>query len=64
VIKQGSEVRLFSRRGNQFTQFPSLVQTLSRQTGSFILDGEIVALDENGRQSLNTPQNAGSGVDI
>ena len=47
-------VRLWSRLGNEKTgQFPSIVRTLeplaSSLKGALLLDGEIVALDENGR---------------
>jgi bifunctional non-homologous end joining protein LigD len=48
------EVRLFSRAGNEKTaQFPALVKALARYAlrlrAPVLLDGEIVALDENGR---------------
>jgi bifunctional non-homologous end joining protein LigD len=50
----GSPVRIWSRLGNDKTsQFPSLVRALqkaaSRLDEPLLLDGEIVALDDNGR---------------
>jgi bifunctional non-homologous end joining protein LigD len=45
-----TSVRLWSRLGNEKTaQFPSLVRALERLHGPLVLDGEIVALDRNGR---------------
>jgi len=51
--KGGADVRLWSRLGNEkTTQFPSIVQALERWgaklKGPVLLDGEVVALDENG----------------
>ena len=50
----GAQVRLWSRLGNEKTsQFPSIVHALekwgSKLKAPALLDGEIVALDENGR---------------
>ena len=52
--KAGADVRLWSRLGNDKTsQFPALVQALERWgatlPGPVLLDGEIVALDADGR---------------
>ena len=49
----GSRVRLWSRLGNEKTaQFPEIVEALQRwarrRRGRLVLDGEIVALDEQG----------------
>jgi DNA ligase D-like protein (predicted ligase) len=54
AIKQNGEVRLFSRNGNSFdSKFPSVAQALETiRIKRFILDGEIVALDERGRHSF------------
>ena len=50
AMKQGNDAQLFSRNGNPFNaKFPSLlvaVQTLRMKR--YILDGKIVALDEQG----------------
>jgi DNA ligase D-like protein (predicted ligase) len=54
AIKQDGEVDLFSRNGNSFTaRFPEIVDALLRvRPKRFVLDGEIVALDEQGRHSF------------
>ena len=59
AIKQDSEVHLFSRNGTSFnSRFPSVVQKLETlRIKRFILDGEIVALDERGRHSFALLQN-------
>ena len=44
VVKKESKVSLFSRNKLNLTrQFPEIVQDLSKQRGSFIADGEIIA---------------------
>ena len=55
----GESVHLQSRRGQDYTAlFPELVADLKAQcVGSMILDGEIVALDVDGRPSFNALQN-------
>jgi len=52
-------VRLRSRRGLDLTgAFPAIVAELAKQdAGGMILDGELVAFDENGRPSFNALQN-------
>ncbi len=56
---QGASVRLKSRRGLDLTPFfPELAAELGAQpAGQMILDGEIVALDADGRPSFNALQN-------
>jgi len=48
--KNGAEVRLYSRPGNDLTyRFPLIVETLVRlRSRSCIIDGEAVACDDNG----------------
>jgi bifunctional non-homologous end joining protein LigD len=48
--KNGAQVRLYSRPGNDLTdRFPLIVETLANlRTRSCIIDGEAVACDENG----------------
>src|SRR6185312_6900082 len=55
----GATVRLQSRRGLDLTPFfPEIAAALAGQpAGQMILDGEIVALDSNGRPSFNALQN-------
>jgi bifunctional non-homologous end joining protein LigD len=54
AVKQNGEVSLFSRNGKSFnSKFPSVVKSLETlRTKRFILDGEVVALDERGRHSF------------
>ena len=50
-------VTLWSRRGNLFTnQFPQITQACKRLSPGTLVDGEIVALDANGRVSFNLLQ--------
>ena len=52
--RDGKGVILWSRRGNLFTtQFPHIAQACERLPPNTLLDGEIVALDANGRVSFN-----------
>jgi ATP-dependent DNA ligase len=53
--KKGSQVRLYSRPGNDLThRFPLIVETLLRlRARSCIIDGEAVACDEKGIASFN-----------
>jgi bifunctional non-homologous end joining protein LigD len=53
------KVTLLSRRGNDVTrQYATLVPDLSRQPASeLILDGEVIAMDEKGRQCFQCLQN-------
>jgi bifunctional non-homologous end joining protein LigD len=57
-VENGS-VRLVSRRGIDLTRpFPEIVTDLAEQAvDSMVLDGEIVALDADGRPSFNALQN-------
>ncbi len=58
---QGGEVTLYSRRGLDCSaEYPWLVQALKSQPyRDIVIDGEIVALDENGRPSFQLLQNRG-----
>jgi bifunctional non-homologous end joining protein LigD len=53
--KKGSQVRLYSRPGNDFThRFPLIVEALARlRSRSCIIDGEAVACDDNGVASFD-----------
>jgi bifunctional non-homologous end joining protein LigD len=53
--KNGAQVRLFSRAGNDFTRrFPLIVERLTRlRSRSCIIDGEAVACDDNGVASFD-----------
>jgi DNA ligase D-like protein (predicted ligase) len=66
AIKQKGEVLLFSRNGNTFNQFGNLFGVLNDfRAKSFILDGEIVAVDESGKSNFNALQKAkGKPLDV
>jgi bifunctional non-homologous end joining protein LigD len=53
--KDGTQVRLYSRPGNDLTErFPLIVEALARlRSRSCIIDGEAVACDDNGRPSFD-----------
>jgi bifunctional non-homologous end joining protein LigD len=53
--KNGSQVRLYSRPGNDLTyRFPLIVETLvCLRSRSCIIDGEAVACDDDGVTSFN-----------
>jgi bifunctional non-homologous end joining protein LigD len=58
AVKQGSAVTLFSRNEKILTdRFPEIQEALGSVAGDFVLDGEIVALDEQGRPSFQLLQN-------
>ena len=58
AVKQRGEVQLFSRRGKSFNStYPEVVEALEQlRAKSFILDGELIALDENGLHSFSLLQ--------
>jgi DNA ligase D-like protein (predicted ligase) len=62
AIKDGDKVRLYSRRGNDFTRkFARIAANVSKiKESSVILDGEAVAVDETGRPSFQMLQNRAS----
>jgi len=62
AIKIGEEVRLYSRRGRDFTKkFGKIAKAVAKiQEASFILDGEAVAVDEKGKPSFQMLQNRAS----
>src|SRR4051794_26652305 len=64
---RGGEVNLVSRRGLAYTRlFPSIAKELLSAAGrDCILDGEIIALDAQGKPSFNALQNrAGLSTDV
>jgi DNA ligase D-like protein (predicted ligase) len=55
--RDSSGVTLWSRRGNQFTdQFPTVAKACEHLPPDTLLDGEIIALDKDGRVSFNILQ--------
>jgi bifunctional non-homologous end joining protein LigD len=57
-VKNGAEVQLFSRNAKEFTQrFPEITAAVAElKVGHAVLDGEIVAVDEEGRSSFQLLQ--------
>src|SRR5689334_1698319 len=54
---------LWSRRGNDLThQFPEIALACQRLKPDTLLDGEVIAIDQNGRVSFNLLQNHRSGA--
>ena len=57
AFKTGGKVYLRSRNDNDFTRrYPSVVHGLEKLPDETVIDGEIVALDTNGRPSFNALQ--------
>ena len=64
---RGSETKLVSRNGNDLTaRFGSVANAISRATRSpdCVLDGEVCALDEQGRSSFSAMQQGKAGTPI
>jgi len=59
TLKNGRDIQLFSRKPRDLTgEFPDIVEDIRKiRSGSFVLDGEIVALDDQGRSSFQLLQN-------
>jgi len=57
VGKDQSAVKLWSRRGNLFNQdFPGLARACAALPADTLVDGEVIALDQQGRMSFNLLQ--------
>ena len=58
ALRDESGVKLYSRKKNLLnSRFPTIAKALESVEPGMILDGEIVALDSNGRPSFNLLQN-------
>ena len=57
AVKRARDVTLFSRHQKVLTRrFPGVVEALASLEGDFVLDGELVALDSQGRPSFQMLQ--------
>jgi bifunctional non-homologous end joining protein LigD len=66
-VRGGETTRLDSRRGNDQTErFPAVAKEVARavKTPDCVLDGEVCALDEEGRPSFSAMQQAKPGTPI
>ena len=61
AVKNGAKTTLFSRNGKRLNdRFGEVSNAVAELPGDFTIDGEIVALDEQGRPSFQLLQNSGS----
>jgi ATP-dependent DNA ligase len=61
AFKRNGAVHLRSRNDNDFNaRYPAVVEALARLPENTVVDGEIVAFDQEGRPSFNALQNYGS----
>jgi bifunctional non-homologous end joining protein LigD len=59
AFKSDSQVHLRSRNDNDFTRrYPAVVRGLAKLPNDTVIDGEVVAFDEDGRPSFNALQNS------
>ncbi|MFI5334650.1 MAG: non-homologous end-joining DNA ligase [Chlamydiales bacterium] len=58
ITYKNRKVKILSRKDQLYnTRFPSIASELKKLPGSFIVDGEIVALDEKGKSNFQLLQN-------
>jgi ATP-dependent DNA ligase len=61
AVKSGGNVQLRSRNDNDFsTRYARLTKALDAMPNETVIDGEVVALDKDGKPSFNALQNYGS----
>jgi ATP-dependent DNA ligase len=61
AFKTGGKVQLRSRNDNDFSaRYPAIVKALRAMPDNTVLDGELVALDAEGKPSFSLLQNYGS----
>lgn len=59
AVKGARRVILYSRTGNKLNdRFPAVARALEKVEGTFTIDGEVVALDPQGRPSFQLLQNS------
>jgi bifunctional non-homologous end joining protein LigD len=63
AFKRAGTVRLRSRNDNDFSvRYPGVVKALAQLPDNTVIDGEVVAFDQDGRPSFNALQNYGSAT--
>ena len=61
AFKTGGKIHLRSRNDNDFSvRYSNIVKGLTKLPDETVIDGEVIALDEDGRPSFNILQNYGS----
>lgn len=65
AFKTGGRLHLRSRNDNDFTmRYPAVVRGLANMPDDTVVDGEVVAIDEEGRPSFNALQNLTPGTAV
>src|SRR5262245_60512690 len=65
AANRAGAVALWSRRGNRFnTDFPEIARACARLPADTLIDGEVVAIDSDGRVSFNALQHRQGGSDL
>lgn len=63
AFKRNGVVHLRSRNDNDFSgRYPGVVKGLAKMPDNTVIDGEVIALDDDGRPSFNALQNYGSAA--
>ena len=61
AVKSGGKARLLTRNGNDYTvRYPEIAAAVRLVPDETVIDGEVVATDEEGRPAFNLLQNYGS----
>ena len=65
AARSGNHVVLWSRRGNSFTaRFPEIARACQAMPTDTMIDGEVVAIDADGRMSFNALQHSRSKTQL